>query len=29
MEINGVPIDETYAEAFTMHASRVLITAIS
>jgi formylmethanofuran--tetrahydromethanopterin N-formyltransferase len=29
MEINGVPIDDTYAEAFTMHASRVLITAIS
>ncbi len=29
MEINGVPIDETYAEAFTMYASRVLITAIS
>ncbi len=29
MEINGVPIDETYAEAFTMYASRVLITACS
>ncbi|MBI2903280.1 MAG: formylmethanofuran--tetrahydromethanopterin N-formyltransferase, partial [Candidatus Methylomirabilis oxyfera] len=29
MEINGVPIDQTYAEAFTMYASRVLITAIS
>ncbi|MGH7370190.1 MAG: formylmethanofuran--tetrahydromethanopterin N-formyltransferase [Candidatus Methylomirabilaceae bacterium] len=29
MEINGVPIEETYAEAFTMYASRVLITAIN
>lgn len=29
MEINGVPIDQTYAEAFTMYASRVLITAIN
>jgi len=29
MEINGVPIDETYAEAFTMNASRVLITAFN
>jgi formylmethanofuran--tetrahydromethanopterin N-formyltransferase len=28
MEINGVPIDDTYAEAFTMYASRVLITAL-
>lgn len=27
MEINGVCIDETYAEAFNMYASRVLITA--
>ena len=29
MEINGVCIDETYAEAFGMYASRVLITACS
>lgn len=29
MEINGVCIDETYAEAFSMYASRVLITACS
>lgn len=29
MEINGVYIDETYAEAFSMYASRVLITACS
>lgn len=27
MEINGVPIEDTYAEAFGMHASRVIITA--
>ncbi len=29
MEINGVHIDETYAEAFSLYASRVLITACS
>ena len=29
MEINGVYIDETYAEAFSLYASRVLITACS
>lgn len=29
MEINGVPIDETYAEAFTMYGCRVLITAFN
>ncbi|MHC1591646.1 MAG: formylmethanofuran--tetrahydromethanopterin N-formyltransferase [Candidatus Helarchaeales archaeon] len=28
MELNGVKIDDTYAEAFTMWCSRVLITAI-
>lgn len=29
MEVNGVPIEETYAEAFGMYGSRVLITALS
>ena len=27
MEINGVPIDDTFAEAFSMHMNRTLITA--
>ncbi len=27
MEINGVPIDNTFAEAFSMHMNRTLITA--
>lgn len=27
MEINGVPIDDTYAEAFSMHMNRTIITA--
>ena len=29
MELNGVKIDDTYAEAFTMWCTRVLITAIN
>ena len=27
MEINGVPIDDTFAEAFSMHMNRTIITA--
>jgi len=27
MELNGVPIDDTFAEAFSMHMNRTLITA--
>ncbi len=27
MEINGVPIDDTFAEAFSMHMNRLLVTA--
>lgn len=27
MEINGVPIEDTYAEAFSMHMNRTIITA--
>lgn len=29
MELNGVPIEDTYAEAFSMYGSRVLITALN
>ena len=29
MEINGVPIDNTYAEAFPTWISRVIITAVT
>ena len=29
MNLNGVEIEDTYAEAFTMWCSRVLITAIN
>lgn len=29
MEVNGVPIDETYAEAFPTWVSRVIITAVT
>ena len=27
MEINGVPIEDTFAEAFSMHMNRTIITA--
>ena len=27
MEVNGVPIDDTFAEAFSMHMNRTIITA--
>ena len=27
MEINGVPIDDTFAEAFSMHMNITIITA--
>jgi formylmethanofuran--tetrahydromethanopterin N-formyltransferase len=29
MEVNGVPIDDTYAEAFPTWISRVIITAVT
>jgi formylmethanofuran--tetrahydromethanopterin N-formyltransferase len=29
MEVNGVYIEDTYAEAFTMQASRILVTALN
>ena len=29
MEINGVPIEDTFAEAFSMHMNRTIITAYS